>query len=451
MSDLVIRGGKIVTPGSVAPGGIVAHDIAIEDERISAIGPGLPGGREEIDANGLTVFPGLIDVHVHFNDPGRTDWEGAATGSRALAAGGGTLFIDMPLNSSPCTVSAGNFDRKLAALRASSITDFALWGGIVPGNVADLAELADRGVVGFKAFLCDSGLPEFPRAEDLTLYEGMREAARLGLPVAVHAENEEITKGLTKRLIGQGRHDIPAFLESRPVIAEVEAIQRAGLLARQTGCKLHVVHISSGSGVAAALEARALGADISIETCPHYLFFSEEDLLRIGAIAKCAPPLRSAAERRSLWNAVRREEVDIVGSDHSPCPPEMKNRENFFEIWGGIAGVQTTLPVLIDGGLNPARIATITATNGARRLNLGMKGSIETGCHADLALLDTEACFEVTPETLIHRHRTSPYAGCRLRGVVRKTIRRGEAIFSDGCITGQRKGRLIRPGKDLRA
>ena len=446
MSDLVIRGGSVVTPS-----GVVAGDIAIDGEHISAIGSDLPAGGTEIDARGLTVFPGLIDIHVHFNEPGRTDWEGAQTGSRALAAGGGTLFADMPLNSSPCTVSAAGFDQKLAALRSSSITDFALWGGIVPGNLSHLAELAGRGVVGFKAFLCDSGLPGFPRSDDLTLYEGMREAARLGLPVAVHAENEEITKGLAKRLIGAGRHDIRAFLASRPVCAEVEAIQRAGLLARQTGTSLHVVHISSGSGVAAALEARALGTDISIETCPHYLFFTEEDLLRIGAVAKCAPPLRSAAERTLLRDAVRREDVDIIGSDHSPCPPEMKDRENFFEIWGGIAGVQTMLPVLIASGLCPERIAATTAANVARRFNLPMKGSIETGCHADLAIVEPDAQFEVTQDLLMYRHRTSPYVGYKLRGAVRSTIRRGEIIFSQGSITPQHKGRLVGPGKDPHA
>src|ERR1700691_745217 len=309
MPDLVVRGDT--------------EDIAIEDGKITAIGPELPGASKEIDARGLHVFPGLIDVHLHFNEPGRTEWEGAATGSRALAAGGGTLFFDMPLNSSPCTVNAKHFEAKRAALESSSITDFALWGGLVPGNVGDLAELADRGVVGFKAFLCDSGLPEFPRADDLTLYEGMRESARLGLPVAVHAESEEITKRLSKRIAEAGRHDIAAFLESRPVIAEVEAISRAGLLARETGCKLHIVHISSGRGVAAALEARALGANISLETCPHYLMFTEDDLLRIGAVAKCAPPLREPSERNALWASVLRGEVDVIGSDHSPCPPAM--------------------------------------------------------------------------------------------------------------------------------
>jgi len=412
--DLTIRGGRVVTPT-----GVFDADIAIEGEQIVQVAPGFPAGKRDIDAAGLMVFPGLVDVHVHFNDPGRADWEGAATGSRAFASGGGTLFVDMPLNSSPCTVDAANFDLKRAALEAASITDFALWGGIVPGNAGSMAELAERGVVGYKAFLCDSGLAEFPRADDMTLYEGMREAARVGLPLAVHAESEEIVRGLTMRLLEQGRHDIPAFLESRPVVAEVEAIARAGLLARHTGCRLHVVHISSGAGVAAALEARALGTDISIETCPHYLFFTEDDLLRIGALAKCAPPLRSREERYSLFDAVVRGGVGIIGSDHSPCPPEMKERENFFEIWGGIAGVQTTLSALLHLGLTPERIAATTAANGARRFGFEKKGAIEAGLDADLALVDAGATFEVTRDNLIHRHRVSPYIGARLRGVVR--------------------------------
>ena len=395
--------------------------------------------------------PELIDIHLHFNEPGRTEWEGAATGSRALAAGGGTLFFDMPLNSSPCTVNAQHFDEKRAALESASITDFALWGGLVPGNVENLAELADRGVVGFKAFLCNSGLPEFPRADDLTLYEGMKESARLGLPVAVHAESEEITRGLSKGIADAGRHDIAAFLESRPVIAEVEAIGRAGLLARETGCSLHIVHISSGQGVAAALEARSRGADISLETCPHYLLFTEDDLLRIGALAKCAPPLRQQSEQDSLWASVLRGDVDVIGSDHSPCPPEMKQRENFFEIWGGIAGVQWTLPALIDRGLDPSRLAALTSSNGARRFGIDQRGAIESGAYADLALVDLKAPQTVTRESLFQRHRITPYLGMKLRGVVRKTIRRGEVIYSDGTITARTKGRSVRPTRNRNA
>src|SRR5580704_2169010 len=201
MADTVVRGDTL--------------DIAIEDGKIAAIGPELPSAAEEIDAHGLQIFPGLIDVHLHFNEPGRTNWEGAATGSSALAAGGGTLFFDMPLNSTPCTVDAAAFDQKRAALEASSITDFGLWGGLIPGNIPQMAELADRGVVGFKAFLCDSGLPEFPRADDLTLFEGLREAARLGLPVAVHAESQELTQGLARKIAPEERGSVRAFLASR--------------------------------------------------------------------------------------------------------------------------------------------------------------------------------------------------------------------------------------------
>src|SRR5689334_10235321 len=275
---LVVRGGALVTPG-----GVVRADMWVEDGRIVAIGPELSGHGEEVDAWGLTVFPGVVDVHVHFNEPGRTEWEGGATGSRALAAGGGATFFDMPLNSTPCTVNAREFANKRSALEASSVADFGLWGGLIPGNVRELDGMAAAGAVGFKAFLCDSGLPEFSRADDFTLLAGMQEAARLGLPVAVHAENQEITAALAK---GSGVRD---FLDSRPVIAELEAIQRATLISAETGAKLHIVHVSTGRGAVLAAEGRARGADVSIETCPHYLCFTEEDVERIGAAAKCAP------------------------------------------------------------------------------------------------------------------------------------------------------------------
>jgi allantoinase len=439
MFDVVIRGGDVVTPG-----GVMDADIGIEAGLIVAIGSEISGGAQEIDATGLTVLPGLIDIHLHFNEPGRTDWEGAATGSRALAAGGGTLFFDMPLNSSPCTVGAKEFDEKRRALEASSITDFALWGGLVPGNIGALAEVAGRGVVGFKAFLCNSGLPEFPRADDLTLYEGMREAARLGVPVAVHAESEEITKALSARMLKAGRHDVRAFLESRPVIAEVEAIQRSCVLARESGCSLHVVHVSSGRGVAVALEARALGADVSIETCPHYLLFTEDDLLRLGAVAKCAPPLRSNCERDALRDHLLHGKIDAVASDHSPCPPEMKDCENFFSIWGGIAGVQFTRAALA-GYLDPGRIAELTSAFGARRFRINRKGTIEVGRDADLALVNASASQIVQEDMLFQRHKITPWMGRTLHGVVRTTIRRGEVIYSDGKITAQSLGMFVRP------
>jgi allantoinase len=429
---MIVRGGSVVTPE-----GVVTADIALEDGRIAAIAPELPGQTEEIDARGLTVLPGLIDVHVHFNEPGRTEWEGAATGSRALAAGGGTVFFDMPLNSSPCTVGGAEFDSKRAALEQNSATDFALWGGIVPGNCGRLAEMAERGAIGFKAFMADSGLPEFPRSDDRTLFEGMRQAARLGLPVAVHAENNDL---VAPRTNGTSVRD---YLKSRPIVAEVEAIERAALLAREAGAMLHVVHVSSGHGVRAALEARARGTDISIETCAHYLWFTGEDMLRTGALLKCAPPLRSASEADALWEAVRTGAVDIVASDHSPAPPEMKRDGNFFRVWGGIAGVQHTLAVLLDGA-SVERCAALTALHPAQRFRLARKGRIAVGCDADFALVDLAASHTVTRESLFQRHGLSPYVGSTFRGAVRRTVLRGQTIFLDGKITGNAQGRMIR-------
>ncbi|MGH9346082.1 MAG: allantoinase AllB [Vicinamibacterales bacterium] len=441
MTDLVIRGGMLVTPL-----GQRRADVAIEDGAIAEIAPDLPGGRDEIDARGLVVLPGLIDAHLHFNEPGRTTWEGAATGSRALAAGGGTLFFDMPLNSTPCTVNARAFDSKRAALESSSVTDFGLWGGLVPGSVADMPGLAERGVVGYKAFMCDSGLPEFPRADDGTLVDGMREAARLGLPVAVHAESEELTRTLSARATARGARD---FLASRPVLAELDAIQRALLFAGETRARLHIVHVSSGRGVAMAAEARARGVNVSIETCPHYLCFTEDDLERLGTVAKCAPPLRSAGEREALWAALLDGRVDLVASDHSPTEPARKAGD-FLSAWGGIAGVQSTLAVLIDRGhhdrgLPLERIAALVADTPARRFGIPRKGSLAPGHDADAVLIDPAAPFTLGADDLQQRHKVSPYLGMAFRGIVRRTIRRGETIFAGGQITVATRGRFVRP------
>jgi len=424
-------------------------DVAIEGGFIRAVESEIPGGREEIDARGLFVFPGLIDVHVHFNEPGHTEWEGAATGSRALAAGGGTLFFDMPLNSIPCTVNAREFDLKRSALEASSVTDFALWGGLVPGNVQEMEALAERGVVGFKAFLCHSGLDEFPRVDDLTLWEGLREAARLGLPVAVHAENHELIAALSRRMIEQGRQGIRDFLESRPVLAELEAIQRATLLAGEAGARLHVIHISSGRGVLLAAEARQRGVDVSTETCPHYLFFTGEDVERLGAVAKCAPPVRDRKEQDNLWAELLGGNVDVIASDHSPSSPDRKAGD-FWRAWGGIAGVQSTLAVLLDQGyhrrgLPLERIASLVAAEPARRFRIADRGRIVAGACADLVLVDLSATFTLKPEDLLQRHALSPYLGASFRGAVKRTIRRGETIFAEGKIRAKGGGKLVRP------
>lgn len=442
MYDLAIRNGTMA--------GGPAADLAVKDGVIAGIGSEVAGAREEIDASGLTVFPGLIDVHLHFNEPGRTEWEGAATGSRALAAGGGTLYFDMPLNSTPCTVSMAAFEQKRAALAASSVTDFGLWGGIVPGNSADLEALADAGVIGFKAFMCNSGLPEFPRADDLTLFEAMQTAAKSNLPVAVHAESEEITFGLTSRIRAADGRDVRAYVRSRPVVAEVEAIHRAALLARETGAWLHIVHISSGGGVAAALEARASGTNLTIETCPHYLFFTGEDMERIGAVAKCAPPLRALEDRDALWNRVLAGDVDVIASDHSPSSPDLKRESDFFRIWGGVAGVQSTRAALIEAGhfargLSLASVVRMTAETPATRFRIAGKGRIAPGYDADLALVDLGAAFTLREEDLHQRHRFSPYTGVRFRGRLERTLLRGRTIFQQGCIRADAGGKWVRP------
>jgi allantoinase len=444
--DLIIRRGTVV----LASGSTTA-DVAIGDGRIAEIGPELGGASHEIDARGLFVLPGLIDVHVHFNEPGRTHWEGAATGSRALAAGGGTLFFDMPLNSTPCCVSAREVDRKREALERASITDFGLWGGLVPGAIGEMADMAERGVVGFKAFMCDSGLPEFPRADDETLRDGMAEAARLHLPVAVHAESQDKVRLKTDPALAGPSTDrgVRDFLESRPVAAETEAIERALELARETGAALHIVHVSTGRGVSLAADARDRGVDVSIETCPHYLWFTEADVEHLGAIAKCAPPLRAVEHHDALWNTLMTGHVDIVGSDHAPTEPSMKAGD-FISAWGGIAGVQSTLPVLLDRGhhgrrLPLERIAELIAATPARRFRIARKGTIAPGNDADLVLIDPAASFTLQKDHLLQRHKASPYVGATFRGEVRATLRRGETIFMDGQINAGGGGRFVRP------
>src|SRR5215210_501544 len=298
--DLIVRRGTLVRAG-----GPEEVDLAVADGRIAAIASGLEGtALEEIDALGLHVFPGAIDAHLHFNEPGRTHWEGFATGSQSLAAGGITACVEMPLNAYPPTCDAECFDEKLALAQASSLVDFALYGGLVPGNLGDLEDLAGRGVAGFKAFMSTVGTLDFQTADDLTLYEGMKKAAQLGLPVLVHAENKTITDGLANRAIGTLRLRVRDYLDSRPVVAELEAIGRAILLAEETGCSLHVVHVSTGRGVALVAAARTRGVDVTCETCAHYLVLTEEDADEFGATAKCAPPLRSRQHLEALWGQI---------------------------------------------------------------------------------------------------------------------------------------------------
>jgi allantoinase len=433
-ASLIIRGGEVV-----ASGGVARRDVAVADGAFAEIGD-LDGwtAEQEIDASGLMVLPGFVDAHVHFNEPGRAHWEGFATGSMALAAGGGTCFIDMPLNAAPPTIDRESFELKRAAGEASSLLDFALWGGLVPGNHDKLEELRDCGVVGFKAFMIDSGTADFPGVVTAELRDGMKIAARLGLPVAVHAEDAEMILERTGRLMRQGRKDAKAFLESRPVESEVAAVRTAVELAGETGCALHIVHASCPEAVAVVADGKARGVDVTVEVCPHHLLLTEDDVGRIGAQAKCAPPLRDEARRKAMWQAVRDGEIDTMGSDHSPAPPMMKVSDDFFAVWGGIMGCQHAFLLAMTAaldveGIELARTAQLLARNPAERFGLGgRKGEIAPGKDADFVLLRRQRSGPIRAESLIYRHKTSPYVGLELGLEVCGVARRGEIVCPGG-------------------
>jgi allantoinase len=405
-------------------------DIAIGAGRITAVGRDLSDDGEEIDASGLHVFPGGIDSHVHFNEPGRTEWEDIAHGSAALAAGGYTSFIDMPLNNLPVTTNIEAFDLKLEAMKRSAKVDFGLWGGLVPGNLGQLEALVRRGVAGFKAFMCPSGIDEFPACNKHVLREGMEIIAGMQSILLVHAEDQEIIERQLQKAHGTGPLD---FVESRPVEAEVDAIFRAIELAAETGCRLHIVHVSSVAGARLIGEARERGVDVSGETCPHYLLYVKEDLERLGGIGKCFPPFRAAADRDALW------ESTMVVSDHSPSTLDLKQGDDFFQLWGGISGCQTTRQLLLgQNRLSDSQIASITATNIAERFGLKRKGDIAPGFDTDLWIVDLSHQDVVRRQDLLYLNAFSAHEGQPIRGRTVRTLVRGRDAG---------RGRLIGAGE----
>ena len=413
--DTLVRGGLVVYPEGRRSG-----DVVLSGGRVEAIEP--PGsvdttGVEVFDAGGLWVLPGLLDAHVHLQEPGRESWEGFDTGSAAAAAGGVTTVVDMPIDSDPPTTTAALVHAKVEAARRTSRVDVAIWGGLTAGSVGAMGEMADAGVAGFKAFACPSGWADFPPADTDTLHAGMVEAARAGLPVAVHCEL--------------------AHLGHSPE-SEVAAIRWAAGLAARAGARLHVVHVSAAEAVDEAVS----WPGVTVETCPHYLLLDDHEADSIGPTARCAPPIRGPANRVALWERVCQGAVDTIASDHSPCPPEARHGPS---PWSGIDGLGLALPLLVSGGLPLERLVNLT-TAAAHLLRLPGKGRLAVGADADLALVDPSETWTVGPTTTWSRHRSSPFAGRRVQGRVVLTVRRGQVIFSAANGPSEAGGgRFLRP------
>ncbi len=446
MTDLVVRGGLVVSPV-----GVLECDLLIAGGKIANIVPwSTQSEGDVVDATGLHVFPGGIDTHVHFNEPGHTDWETIANGTAALAAGGYTSFVDMPLNSLPVTIDGESFDAKLRAMNASSLLDFGIWAGIVPGNLDHIEELVERGAMGFKAFMCPSGLDQFPACDERTLRDGMKRIAALGSILLVHAEDPVIVDALSRSAIAEGRTSALDFVRSRPPAAEIEAIGRAISLAGETGCHLHIVHVSTAEGMRLIQEAQAAAVNVSGETCPHYLLYTEEDVERLAGVGKCTPPFRTSSDQGALWRYVAEDPTAMVVSDHSPCAPGLKVGNDFFQIWGGISGCQSTRQLLLaDSERRSIKLQTVAAVTGANMavsFAIEGKGSIALkDVDADLWLVDLSYESVLRPEDLMYRHPSSPHVGRTVRGRTVMTMVRGETVFENGRVVTSKRGRMIRP------
>ncbi len=444
-ADRILRARRVVTPEGLRPA-----CVRVRAGRIVAVEPWDAPVEVTDELGELVLLPGLVDTHVHVNDPGRTEWEGFQSATRAAAAGGITTLVDMPLNSVPATVDAPAVRSKVFAMRGKLLVDVGLWGGVVPDNLPDLGHLAHEGVLGYKCFLSPSGVPEFGHVGLSELRPAMVALARLGLPLLAHAEDSARLRVLT----GDTRR-YADWLASRPAEAEVSAIRMLGLLACETGARVHIVHVSSAAALEAIVTARTAGAALTAETCPHYLTF-DGDAVPDGATEfKCAPPIRGESDRLALVRALLDGTLDMVASDHSPAPPALKDPEagDFAHAWGGIASLECALAATWSAtGPHGARLADLArwlSTAPAQLAGLGAsKGAIAPGYDADLVAFDHTASWTVDPAALHQRHRVTPYAGMTLVGRVRATWLRGALVYNGRELRGEPQGRWLRHGAE---
>ena len=428
MDRFALRSRQIVTPEVLVDGAVV-----VAGERIEAVVTDVPEGLPVTDLGELALLPGLVDCHVHINEPGRTEWEGFDTGTRAAAAGGVTTLVDMPLNCDPVTTSVAALETKLAATAGTYRVDVGFWGGVVPGNAAELTKLAERGVLGAKAFLCHSGIDDFPDSDEATLRAAMVALRDAGIPLLAHAELD-----LGDAPCAAGSHDHDAWLESRPKAMEDAAIALLIRLCRETGCAVHIVHLSSSTAVPMLRDARAEGLPITVETCPHYLCLSAEAIPKGETQFKCAPPIREEANREALWAALGEGVIDFVISDHSPCTPDLKAKTegvgDFGQAWGGIASLSLGLGSVWREahrrGHSIEQVVGWMAAEPARFAGVSeRKGAIAPGMDADLAAWDLGDEHAVGRSDLHFKHPVSPYLGRSLRGRCRRTWLRGHEVF----------------------
>ncbi|MBG9981129.1 allantoinase AllB [Facklamia lactis] len=435
--DLVVKNGLVILDN-----GEIQADIAVKDGRIEAIGQNFEG-EKVIDASGLIVSPGMVDAHVHITDPGggyRDEWEGYITGTAACAKGGVTSFMEMPLNQVPATVNKESLDIKYAAGENKLKVDVASFGGLVPYNLdGGIQELNEGGVSAYKCFMATCGDRtidgDFENVNDFNLYQGMKQIAETGKVLAIHAENAEITDELGRIAYESGETTLKAYVDSRPVFTEVEPIRKAILFAKETGCRIHICHVACPEGVTEVTKARNEGIDVSCETCTHYLYFHRDELDGIGPVVKCSPPIRDLNNQERMWNKLLAGEIDFVTSDHSPCTPDLKDKENAFEAWGGISGVQNNVDILFDEGVQKrgmslVQFAKIIAKNPAERYDLKNKGEIAIGKDADFTFIKPNAPYVLKAEDLEYKNKISPYIGREIGAQVVRTILKGETIYS---------------------